>query len=68
MAKTNDTSETIAGKQYDSSMENQGTTVAEGLSDTHEQISDTYTDGTIETKIENVNGEEVETPANGYDE
>lgn len=38
-----------------------------GLTVTHEQVSDTLTEGTIEAKIDNVNGQNIEIPRKGYE-
>ncbi|HHW37067.1 MAG TPA: DUF4025 domain-containing protein [Bacillales bacterium] len=37
-----------------------------GLATTHEQVSDAYTEGTLEAKIDHVNGQDIEIPRKGY--
>lgn len=37
------------------------------LATTHEQVSDAYTEGTLEAKIDDVNGQDIEIPRKGYE-
>ncbi|WP_102029283.1 YozQ family protein [Salirhabdus sp. Marseille-P4669] len=41
--------------------------VSSGLAETHEQASDTLTEGTIDAKIERENGEAEDIPRKGYE-
>ncbi|MGO4889341.1 YozQ family protein [Anaerobacillus sp. MEB173] len=47
---------------YESSLE-----VEQGLATTHEQVSDTLMEGTIDAKIERENGKAEEIPRKGYE-
>lgn len=38
-----------------------------GLATTHEQVSDTYIEGTVEATIDNVNGQDIKIPRKGYE-
>lgn len=38
-----------------------------GLATTHEQVSDAYTEGTLEAEIDNVNGQNIKIPRKGYE-
>ncbi len=38
-----------------------------GLATTHEQVSDTYTEGTLEAEIDNVKGQNIKIPRKGYE-
>ncbi len=58
----------IAGKTFDPADYQSNSLEAKGLAITHEQTSDTWTEGTIEAKIDDVNGKDIEIPRTGYDE
>lgn len=58
----------IAGKTYEPSDYQSNALEDQGLAITHEQTSDTLTEGTIEAKIDDVNGKDIEIPHTGYDE
>lgn len=40
--------------------------ISSGLATTHEQVSDTYTEGEIKAVINDVNGEDIEVSRKGY--
>lgn len=57
----------IAEKNYQSTDYNSKNELDSGLATTHEQVSDTYTEGTLEAKIDNVNGQDIEIPRKGFE-
>ncbi len=57
----------IAEKNYQSADYNSKNELDSGLATTHEQVSDTYTEGTLEAKIDNVNGQDIEIPRKGFE-
>ncbi|HSU79907.1 MAG TPA: YozQ family protein [Candidatus Angelobacter sp.] len=46
-------------KQYDPSDYKKTSIESKGLATTHEQVSDTYTEGTIDGVMEDVNGKDI---------
>jgi hypothetical protein len=58
----------IAGKTFDPSDYQSNSIESNGLAVTHEQTTDTLTEGTIEAKIDDVNGKDIEIPRTGYDQ
>ena len=58
----------VAGKVYNPSDYKSNSVVSNGIAITHEQASDTWTEGTIEATIDDLNGENVKIPRTGYDE
>lgn len=58
-AKNQDDSLKLAGRQYRKEDDKGRDTLSKGLSITHEQVSDVYTEGEIEGVIEDVNGENI---------
>ena len=58
----------VAGKVYDPSDYKSNSVVSNGIAITHEQSSDTLTEGTIDATIDDLNGKDVKIPRTGYDE
>jgi hypothetical protein len=58
----------VAGKQYDPSFYNSSDQTEKGIAITHEQSSDTLTEGTVDGVIEDVNGKDVNIPRKGYED
>ncbi|WP_102349759.1 YozQ family protein [Bacillus sp. Marseille-P3661] len=56
----------IAEKIYDPSFYTSNNEVEKGLAITHEQASDSLVEGTIDGKIEDVNGKNLDIPREGY--
>jgi hypothetical protein len=52
----------VAGKQYNPSFYKNANEVEAGLATTHEQASDTYTEGTIDGNIDDLNDESTAIP------
>lgn len=50
------TDEKLATKMYEPSDYQANTRLSQGLAETHEQVSDTYMEGTIDATIENYQG------------
>lgn len=57
----------IAEKNYQSTDYTSKNAFDIDLATTHEQVSDTLTEGTLEAKIDNVNGQDIEIPKKGYE-
>jgi hypothetical protein len=57
--KEQKTSNELAEKNYEVSDYKSNSELAKGLAATHEQVSDTYVEGTVDGVIENVDGEDV---------
>ncbi|WP_226376806.1 YozQ family protein [Oceanobacillus halotolerans] len=53
--ETLDNAEKVAGKMYDPSDYNRNDQASKGMAITHEQVSDDYTEGTIDGKIDEIN-------------
>lgn len=64
---TKNQSSKIAENNYQVKHYSSNNPLEKGLAITHEQVSDTYTEGTLEAKIENVNGQDIEIPQKGYE-
>ncbi|MFP7171289.1 YozQ family protein [Terribacillus sp. 7520-G] len=63
----------VAEKMYDAQNHDSSNPVDKGISITHEQVTDTYTEGTVDGKIDNVekdgsltNGKDREIPREGF--
>jgi hypothetical protein len=58
----------IAGRQYEVEDYQRSDTLSAGLALTHEQVSDTYTEGEINAVIDNQDdGTEIKIPRKGYE-
>ncbi|HZG59964.1 MAG TPA: YozQ family protein [Anoxybacillus sp.] len=55
----------IAGKHYDPSDYKSNSALSSGLAVTHEQVSDTYVEGTVDAVIDDLNGKDVKIPQEG---
>ncbi|WP_080848871.1 YozQ family protein [Cytobacillus gottheilii] len=66
MTKKNQQSLELAGRSYRPDDYNKEDQLSSGLAHTHEQVSDTLTEGTIDGKIENVNGKDIPLSKDGY--
>ena len=58
----------LAGKYYDPEYYNSQDQMEQGIAITHEQTSDTLTEGTVDGVIEDVNGKNIDIPRKGYNE
>jgi Protein of unknown function (DUF4025) len=67
MSKKNQQSSELAGRSYRPDDYNKKDQLSAGLAHTHEQFSDTFTEGTIDGKIENVNGKDIPLSRDGFD-
>ncbi|MEK4668732.1 YozQ family protein [Niallia sp. FSL R7-0271] len=56
----------VAGKTYETEDYQKNDVVSKGLAETHEQSSDTYTEGTIDGVMENVAGEDIPLQNDGH--
>ncbi|MGD6803729.1 DUF4025 domain-containing protein [Rossellomorea vietnamensis] len=52
----------LAGRTYDVSDYKKSDELSQGLAMTHEQASDSLTEGTIDGKIENLEGKDIDLP------
>lgn len=52
----------LAGRTYDVSDYKKSDELSQGLAITHEQASDSLTEGTIDGKIENLEGKNIDLP------
>ncbi|MBA2875200.1 YozQ family protein [Thermaerobacillus caldiproteolyticus] len=52
----------IAGRQYKPSDYECSSSLSSALATTHEQVSDVYTEGTIEAVVDDVNGKDIPIP------
>jgi hypothetical protein len=52
----------LAGRTYDVSDYQKSDELSQGLAMTHEQASDSLTEGTIDGKIENLEGKDIDLP------
>ncbi|MFB7642752.1 YozQ family protein [Peribacillus butanolivorans] len=50
----------IAGRIYDVSDYKRKDTLSSGLATTHEQVSDTYTEGEMQSVVDDVDGKNIE--------
>jgi len=63
MAKNNnEDSKKLAGRYYEANDYEREDTLSTGLAETHEQVSDTYTEGQVNAVIEDVNGKDIPLP------
>ncbi|MBU8906861.1 YozQ family protein [Desertibacillus haloalkaliphilus] len=63
-AKSTDVAEnSYHPSDYDSSLE-----VEQGLSFTHEQVSDAYVEGTVDGQIDEYRGKNIDLPKEGFNE
>lgn len=60
-------SSSISDKQYDPADYQKNDSLSQSFAVTHEQVSDTYTEGTVDGVIENVAGKNVKLERKGYD-
>lgn len=58
----------LSDKHYDVKDYDSKDQLSSGLAVSHEQVSDTYMEGTIDAKTELSNEEQMEIPRKGYDE
>lgn len=58
----------IADRVYEPEDYQKKDQVSSGLATTHEQVSDTFTEGEIQAVLDDVSGEDIEIPRKGYDE
>lgn len=56
----------VAGKVYETEDYKKNDIASKGLAETHEQSSDTYTEGTIDGVMENVAGTDIPLQTDGY--
>jgi hypothetical protein len=61
-----ETSNKLAEKNYEPSDYLKTSELSSGLAATHEQATDAYTEGTVDATIDNINGEDVKIPREGY--
>ncbi|WP_408009826.1 YozQ family protein [Pseudalkalibacillus sp. A8] len=59
-------SDKVAGKNYDPSDYEKNSELSSGMAMTHEQTSDTLVEGTIDGKIDDINGTDEKIPRKGY--
>ncbi|WP_026567943.1 YozQ family protein [Bacillus sp. UNC41MFS5] len=57
----------VAGSFYHPSYYQETDDLSAGIATTHEQASDTYTEGEIGAVIDDVNGKDIPIPQKGYD-
>lgn len=64
------TDENLANKHYEPADYKANNQLDKGMAETHEQVSDTYVEGTIDATIENYQGtgENAQIPREGYDQ
>lgn len=60
-------SSNISDKQYDPADYKKNDSLSQSFAVTHEQVSDTYTEGTVDGVIENVAGKNIKLERKGYD-
>ncbi|WP_456271295.1 YozQ family protein [Bacillus sp. AK031] len=60
MNKNQTQSTQLAGRTYESNDYKRKDELSQGLAITHEQASDSLTEGTIDGKIENANGKDID--------
>ncbi|HEY4552020.1 MAG TPA: YozQ family protein [Bacillaceae bacterium] len=56
----------IGGRTYHPSDSKDGSVLSSGLAMTHEQVSDAYVEGTIDGKLEDVKGTDIDLPDEGF--
>jgi hypothetical protein len=59
--------QSLADKMYSPEDYNRKDQLSQGIAETHEQASDTLTEGTIDAKIERENGASEDIPRKGYE-
>jgi len=57
----------VAGSFYHPSYYQEKDTLSSGLATTHEQVSDTFTEGEIGAVIDDVNGKDITIPQKDYE-
>jgi hypothetical protein len=62
----NEKSAEVAEKMYEASDYKGSTDLEKGLATTHEQVSDTYVEGTVDGVMEDVAGEDIPLKREGY--
>ncbi|MDT8859214.1 YozQ family protein [Alkalihalobacillus sp. MEB130] len=60
-------SEEVAENSYQPSDYKSSEEVEQGLAMTHEQVSDSYVEGTIDGQIDNYEGQDIDLPKDGYE-
>lgn len=60
-------SSNISDKQYDPADYKKNDSLSQSFAVTHEQVSDTYTEGTVDGIIEDVAGKNIKLERKGYD-
>lgn len=66
--KENQDSKNLAGRYYTPDDYNRKDQISSGLATTHEQVSDSYTEGEIKAVVDDVNGEDIPIERKGYEE
>lgn len=66
--KANQDSSKLANRYYTPEDYKKNDQLSSGLATTHEQVSDTYTEGEIRPVIDDVNGKDIEIERKGFDE
>lgn len=66
--KNNQDSSKLANRYYNPEDYKKTDQLSSGLATTHEQVSDSYTEGEIKAVIDDVNGEDIPIERKGYDE
>ncbi|MCP8969226.1 YozQ family protein [Ectobacillus ponti] len=67
MANNNQQSEKLADRMYDTSDYKKKDNMSQGFATTHEQVSDAYTEGTVDGVMENVAGKDIPLQRKGYE-
>lgn len=60
-------SSNISDKQYDPADYKKNDSLSQSFAVTHEQVSDTYTEGTVDGIMEDVAGKNIKLERKGYD-
>ncbi|MCP8618130.1 YozQ family protein [Salirhabdus salicampi] len=68
MAHKHKNNKSVADKYYEPEDYKRNDQLSSGIAETHEQTSDTLTEGTIDGKIERPNGKAEDIPRKGYNE
>lgn len=66
--KQNEDSTDLAARTYSPEDYKRQDELSAGLATTHEQVSDSYTEGEIKAVIDDVNGEDIPIKRKGFDE
>lgn len=64
--KLQNSTEELAGRQYETEDYGRNDQLSSGLATTHEQVSDAYMEGEIKAVVDDVKGKNVEIPREGY--